>query len=186
MRPGFDVRTPFAFPRRDRPDPASAAANAATNTLFIEAARSMRALIDSWLDLWLKHPLDIQHDGNGLGLDGQNMGSLALDGHALDGHALDGQNRHGGDAVITAVAHELRTPLTTIRSISEILQDNPDLTPDQRDQFLGALVQESERLQRSIDRMLEASSANPDRWCVETARLQALTPASPTASLGAQ
>ena len=186
MRPGFDVRTPFAFPRRDRPDPASAASNAATNILFIEAARSMRALIDSWLDLWLRHPWDIQHDGKGQGLGGQNMASHALDGHALDGHALDGQNRHGGDAVITAVAHELRTPLTTIRSISEILQDNPDLTPDQRDQFLGALVQESERLQRSIDRMLEASSANPDRWCVETARLQALTPASPTASLGAQ
>ena len=162
MRRGFDTRTPFAFPRGDRPDPARADANAATNILFIEAARSMRALIDSWLDLWLRHPWDVQQGG--------------------DGHALDGHNGHGGDAVITAVAHELRTPLTTIRSISEILQDNPDLTPDQRDQFLGALVQESERLQRSIDRMLEASSANPDRWCVETARLRTLAPASPAAS----
>ena len=37
-----------------------------------------------------------------------------------------------------AFAHELRTPLTTIRSVSEILRDNPELPEAQRSRFLMA------------------------------------------------
>ena len=70
---------------------------------------------------------------------------------------------------MTAIAHELRTPLTTIRSLSEILQDNPDISSEQRDEFVRALNAECLRMQQAVDRLLAASSANPHRWCVEAA-----------------
>ncbi len=184
MRPGPDPRISLAFPRMERqenvginadcraiPD-SRAASYASTQALLIEAARNMRALIDTWLDLWLRHPWDPQAAGRGQTRHGRTSPFPSLDAQALE----------GGDAVLTAVAHELRTPLTTIRSISEILQDNPELTSDQREQFLDALVAESKRLQDSVDRLLEASTANPERWCVETARLRHGQAASPPAS----
>ena len=78
---------------------------------------------------------------------------------------------HRDDGVAVAIAHELRTPLTTIRSVTEILQDNPDLPEAQRAAFLAMLAADTDRLQRTIDRMLRASTAGRDRWCVETADL---------------
>ncbi len=47
---------------------------------------------------------------------------------------------------ISAVTHELRTPLTSIRALSAILHDNPELDTIQRDQFLSIIVEESEKL----------------------------------------
>jgi signal transduction histidine kinase len=82
------------------------------------------------------------------------------------------------DKVAVAMAHELRTPLTTIRSVTEILQDNPDLPPAERAEFLVMLAAATDRLQRTVDGMLRASTTGSDRWCVETADLlRPLTPA---------
>ncbi len=61
------------------------------------------------------------------------------------------------DDFLATVSHELRTPLTSIRSFSEILIDNPDLDVDQRQEFLGILVRESERLTRLINNVLDLS-----------------------------
>jgi Na+/proline symporter/nitrogen-specific signal transduction histidine kinase len=61
------------------------------------------------------------------------------------------------DEFISTVSHELRTPLTSIRSFSEILLDNPDLELAQRNQFLGIVVKESERLTRLINDILDMS-----------------------------
>src|SRR5262249_14926353 len=49
------------------------------------------------------------------------------------------------DDFVSTVTHELRTPLTSIRAFSEILHDNPDLPPEQRERFLGIIIKESER-----------------------------------------
>jgi Na+/proline symporter/signal transduction histidine kinase len=59
------------------------------------------------------------------------------------------------DDFVSTVSHELRTPLTSIRSFSEIVHDNPDLDLDQRQEFLGLIVQESERLTRLINEVLD-------------------------------
>jgi Na+/proline symporter/signal transduction histidine kinase len=59
------------------------------------------------------------------------------------------------DDFVSTVSHELRTPLTSIRSFSEIVHDNPDLDDDQRQEFLGLIVQESERLTRLINAVLD-------------------------------
>ena len=54
------------------------------------------------------------------------------------------------------VEHELKTPLTSIRSLSEILLDCPDLGDDERRRFLRILLEENERLTRVVDRLLGA------------------------------
>lgn len=59
------------------------------------------------------------------------------------------------DDFMATVSHEIRTPLTSIRSFSEILRDNPDLDAAQRQEFVAIVVQESERLSRLINDILD-------------------------------
>jgi uncharacterized protein YjiS (DUF1127 family) len=56
-------------------------------------------------------------------------------------------------------AHELRTPLTAIRSLSEIVRDNPGLSPAERRRFLSLVVDESRRLDQAIDGVLDRDAA---------------------------
>jgi signal transduction histidine kinase len=60
----------------------------------------------------------------------------------------------------------VRTPLTSIRSFSEILRDNPDLNPDERQEFITIIVQESERLSRLINDILDLAKmeAGTSEW----------------------
>jgi predicted transcriptional regulator/transcriptional regulator with XRE-family HTH domain len=57
---------------------------------------------------------------------------------------------------LAGVDREFRTLLTSIRSFSEILHDNPELEPAQRQRFLGVVVHETERLLAVVDRVLAA------------------------------
>jgi signal transduction histidine kinase len=59
--------------------------------------------------------------------------------------------------VLADTAHDLETPLTAIRGFSEILLDNPGLPASDRSRFLGIVLEESERLHRRIERMLDVS-----------------------------
>jgi signal transduction histidine kinase len=59
------------------------------------------------------------------------------------------------DDFISTVTHELKTPLTSVRSLTEILHDNPELSLDQRNSFLGIIVKETERLSRLITQVLD-------------------------------
>ena len=59
----------------------------------------------------------------------------------------------------TIIAHELRTPLTSIRALSEILRDNPDLEADQIYRFLEIMVQESKNLSDHIEQTLHLLEA---------------------------
>lgn len=70
------------------------------------------------------------------------------------------------DDFVSTVSHELRTPLTSIRAFSEIVQDNPDLTAEQRQEFLRVIVQESERLTRLINDILDLAKmeAGKTEW----------------------
>lgn len=58
------------------------------------------------------------------------------------------------DEFLYTVTHELRTPLTSIRSLTEIVHDNPDLSEEERQHFLGAVVKETERLSHLITKVL--------------------------------
>lgn len=59
------------------------------------------------------------------------------------------------DEYIGMVSHELRTPLTSIRSFSEILLKHGDTEPAIRQEFLGIIQKESERLTRMVNNVLD-------------------------------
>ena len=59
------------------------------------------------------------------------------------------------DDFISTVTHELKTPLTSVRSLTEILHDNPALDLGQRNNFLSIIVKETERLSRLITQVLD-------------------------------
>ncbi len=59
------------------------------------------------------------------------------------------------DDFMSSVTHELRTPLTSIRALSELMRDDPTMDADQRKQFLGIVVAESERLSRLVNQVLD-------------------------------
>ncbi len=59
------------------------------------------------------------------------------------------------DDFMSSVTHELRTPLTSIRALTELMRDDPDMDQPQRQQFLGIVVSESERLSRLVNQVLD-------------------------------
>ena len=82
------------------------------------------------------------------------------------------------DDFVSTITHELRTPLTSIRAFSEILMDNPDLEPDEREGYLRIVVDETERLTRLINQVLDLSKLESGgaEWQIELVDLgQVLT-----------
>ena len=59
------------------------------------------------------------------------------------------------DDFMSSVTHELRTPLTSIRALSELMRDDPEMDAEQRQQFLGLVVAETERLSRLVNQVLD-------------------------------
>ena len=62
---------------------------------------------------------------------------------------------HMKDDFMSSVTHELRTPLTSIRALSEMMRDDEDMPVAQRQQFLGIIVGETERLTRLVNQVLD-------------------------------
>ncbi len=61
------------------------------------------------------------------------------------------------DDFLSQVSHEVRTPMTSIRSFAEILLDTPDLKSEQARRFLTIVQEESLRLTRLLDEILDLS-----------------------------
>ncbi|MBU4519966.1 MAG: sensor histidine kinase [Gammaproteobacteria bacterium] len=59
------------------------------------------------------------------------------------------------DDFMSSVTHELRTPLTSIRALSELMRDDDHMDTAQRQQFLGIIVTEAERLSRLVNQVLD-------------------------------
>jgi two-component system sensor histidine kinase KdpD len=61
-------------------------------------------------------------------------------------------------ALLGAVSHDLRTPLASIKaSVTSLLETGVDWPPDQIQAFLEAILTETERLNRLVGRLLDAS-----------------------------
>jgi len=69
------------------------------------------------------------------------------------------------DDFISTVTHELRTPLTSIRSLSEILHNNPAIEPARIENFTNIIIKESDRLIRLISQILDYEK-------IESARIE--------------
>jgi signal transduction histidine kinase len=59
------------------------------------------------------------------------------------------------DDFVSSVTHELRTPLTSIRALSELMLDAPEMDAPERERFLRIVVSESERLSRLVNQVLD-------------------------------
>ncbi|MEM9821147.1 MAG: sensor histidine kinase [Bacteroidota bacterium] len=64
---------------------------------------------------------------------------------------------------ITTVTHELRTPITSIKSLSKIMHDHQGLTEEKRADFLDIIVNESERIARLINQVLDLEKVQAKR-----------------------
>src|SRR5574343_809788 len=67
------------------------------------------------------------------------------------------------DDFISTVTHELRTPLTSIRALSEMLHEDPRIDLTNRRRFLGIIVNETERLTRLINQILDMAKLESGR-----------------------
>lgn len=79
------------------------------------------------------------------------------------------------DEFLYTVTHELRTPLTSIRALSEILYDNPDLPLADQQQYLEAVVKETVRLSHLITQVLNLERYESGRARLNIAELSVET-----------
>jgi signal transduction histidine kinase len=64
---------------------------------------------------------------------------------------------------VSSVSHELKTPLTAIRMFAETLQIGRPMDPTRRDEYLDIIVNESERLTRLLNNVLDFSRIEAGR-----------------------
>jgi len=64
---------------------------------------------------------------------------------------------------VANVSHELKTPLTSIRMYAEMLQEGRQRDPARRRQYLGIMVEESQRLTRLVNRVLDFAQLEQGR-----------------------
>jgi len=80
------------------------------------------------------------------------------------------------DDFMSSVTHELRTPLTSIRALAELMRDDPDMEAAQRQQFIGIIVSETERLSRLVNQVLDMAKIESGHaeWVISPVDLESL------------
>jgi two-component system, OmpR family, sensor histidine kinase CreC len=99
------------------------------------------------------------------------LGDLAL---AMQSMRQRLEGREYIENYVRALTHELKSPMAAIRASGELLQD--DLSAADRSQFAGQVVDQSQRVQRLIDRMLELTKL--EQRTVSNGKLTLATPVS--------
>ncbi len=80
------------------------------------------------------------------------------------------------DDFMSSVTHELRTPLTSIRALAELMRDDAEMDTVQRQQFVGIIVGEAERLSRLVNQVLDMAKieAGHAEWHDDEVDMKAL------------
>src|SRR5690606_23657947 len=73
------------------------------------------------------------------------------------------------DEFLSQVSHEVRTPMASIRSFSDILLTNRDIGEEEKLRFLGIIQNESLRLTRLLDGILDVSQMESGKPAWEAA-----------------
>src|SRR5690606_17611469 len=79
------------------------------------------------------------------------------------------------DDFLNRVSHELRTPMTSIRSFAEVLLEEEGLTQEDRERFVGIIHQESLRLTRLLDEILDLNRMDAGDLDLRLVRLDPAT-----------
>jgi signal transduction histidine kinase len=90
------------------------------------------------------------------------------------------------DDFLSQVSHEVRTPLASIRSFSEILLSDDDLEPAQTRRFARIIHDESKRMTRLLDDILDLSllERGEAKWTLRSADAEAVLERAIEASAG--
>jgi two-component system sensor histidine kinase KdpD len=83
------------------------------------------------------------------------LGELEAEAHAADAVSAANELR---TAILSAVSHDLRTPISAIKaSVTSLLQQDVDWTPEARQEFLETIDEETDRLNALIGNLLDMS-----------------------------
>jgi len=72
---------------------------------------------------------------------------------------------------VASVSHELKTPLTAIRMFAETLEEGRSTNPQMQSKYLRTIVNESERLSRLVDNVLDFARIEQDRKIYQMQRI---------------
>lgn len=76
---------------------------------------------------------------------------------------------------VSAVSHELKTPLTAIRMYAELLQNSWVANETKRQKYYALIVNETERLSRLIQNVLNLSKLERGNWNVQFSKINPKT-----------
>jgi signal transduction histidine kinase len=65
--------------------------------------------------------------------------------------------------IVAAVSHELKTPIATIKAYADTLRENSVAVAAARDEYLGIIDEQADRLARAVDDLLLASRVDADQ-----------------------
>ncbi len=83
----------------------------------------------------------------------------------LRGEAVVAVDRAGEAERILLVSHELRSPMAAVIGAARTLQERwPELSPEQRSSFLALIVDETSRLARLVEDVLDTSRIEADAF----------------------
>lgn len=74
--------------------------------------------------------------------------------------------------LIANVSHDLRTPLTMIKAYAEMIRDLSGDKPEKRNEHLGVIIQETDRLSALVSNMLELSKLQSGTMNVEYSKFR--------------
>lgn len=150
------MREGMAFelsPRKDARDDAEIAYTAILNFGFGDLVLNLREIDPGWIDREIRHLRIWYFSIIAIVLLAVTLGLASLWRSATAQIRLAQKK----DDFISAVSHELRTPLTSIRMYAEMLEKNWVKSPEKAAEYYGNMRQESERLSRLIENVLDFS-----------------------------
>lgn len=127
-------------------------------------------------DLWFKEKLNLARSGNGeikertsavLDVTGDKAKEIEIKNQV---EKLKEQNTNK-DKFISIVSHDLRAPFTTLLGFSEILVNEPDITEEERTEYLQYIYDSSKSQLDYINCLLDWSRLQTGRVKVEPTRL---------------
>lgn len=122
---------------------------------LVGAALLLGSLVTGWLIVTLRrlrdHALHAPVGAPAPRLQGE-LGQLA---RAMDAMRLRLEGRSQWEQRVRALTHELKSPITALRGAGELLHE--DLPTPDRERFALQVVEQSERLQALVERLLELS-----------------------------